>query len=387
MPELPWNARVYSNLQFTKLEVDLDELTSNPRKLLLELGSHLLQNKPFPNIYYRLKGELSEAVDIGGVRRDFISRLMESLFAESSMSGKLVMDNEKFPQLTGKEDIDCYRTIGRIFALCYLQGSYFKTGTLFSAGVYQKIAFLADPSLETLDIASDDNTVPTYLHYRNFAGFLKLIEGKDDNIQDVEDEVLIAAYTFIDMGGDAEEARGYFKKQDSRKLLAKEVIEAALIDPQFQAIRLIAQETKDKIDAESWKLLHQEGPKKMQERIEGVLSKEILLSKLHWEETASHTSLDLQLKAKTKRFLKNWIERASPDDLRKFVRAVTSNNTLGPNPLKIEIYNRGPEFIPVAHTCFFTLELSAEYVDQETFDKKINLLLTEGMAGSGFQVA
>ncbi len=391
MPEIPSPAQVYigdsTPLEFTKIYVDLHEISSNPRKLLLELGTHLLQNKPFPNIYYQLQGELSAAIDIGGVRRDFISRLMETLFAESSMSGKLVMNHQKLPRLTDKEDIDCYRTIGRIFALCYPENSYFKTGTLFSTDVYQKIAFLAHPSLAALDITSDNNNLSTYLHYRSFSGFLRLIDRSDNNIRDIEESILTSAYIFIGMHGDALEARSYFENQKNRELLKKEIMEAAESDTQFHAIRIIVQEIRNKIGAESWSNLYQETSDNIQKRIEGELSKEALLNKLDWEETPSSSSIDPQLKEKTKGYLKSWIERASIKDLTKFVRAVTSNNTLGPNQLKIELFNRGPEFVPVTHTCFFTLELSAEYLDQKTFDKKINLLLTEGMAGSGFQIA
>ena len=90
---------------------------------------------------------------------------------------------------------------------------------------------------------------------------------------------------------------------------------------------------------------------------------------------------------KTKGYLKNWIDKVPEEELRLFVRAVTSNNALTDKKLKMELFQRGENALPMAHTCFFSLELSSDYPSQKVFDEKLRLLLHEGLAGTGFQVA
>ncbi len=79
---MPYDAFVSgSSVAFAKFEVDVSLLATKSKDFLLTLGrQYLLKNQPFPNIYYFSNGELSPAIDVGGVRRDFISRLFESLF-------------------------------------------------------------------------------------------------------------------------------------------------------------------------------------------------------------------------------------------------------------------------------------------------------------------
>ncbi len=102
LPELPMNARVYSEdspqTAFHKLKIDVEKFTAGPQELLNHLGNQfLLQKLPFPNIYYFEKGQPSAAVDVGGVRRDFVVRLFENLFKRKGdaeiPAGFLVVDD------------------------------------------------------------------------------------------------------------------------------------------------------------------------------------------------------------------------------------------------------------------------------------------------------
>lgn len=120
----------------------------------------------------------------------------------------------------------------------------------------------------------------------------------------------------------------------------------------------------------------------LQQRMEGVLNKEALKRKLTWELTHSKDPRFI----KTQEYLVNWIDR-NKDKLEKFVYAVTGLRTLCPKPLSIQVFDRDKDFIPVAHTCFFSLELSANYESQEVFNQKIDYFLENALAGSGFTMA
>lgn len=114
----------------------------------------------------------------------------------------------------------------------------------------------------------------------------------------------------------------------------------------------------------------------LQERVEGILNKVALKRKLKWEFTSSRFH-------KTQGYLSHWIDNHE-EKLEKFVYAVTGNRTLCADDLKIQVFDRDKNFIPVAHTCFFSLELSGNYESQEVFDQKIDYFLENALEGSGF---
>ncbi len=111
---------------------------------------------------------------------------------------------------------------------------------------------------------------------------------------------------------------------------------------------------------------------------------EKLLKQLVWHKNGSLSQEDFE---KTKGYLIQWIQKASPKKLELFVRTATSNKTLCNENLRMEIYQWDPQRIPAAHTCFFSLEIPGSYPTQEHFEGKLEILLAEGLAGTGFQFA
>jgi hypothetical protein len=130
-----------------------------------------------------------------------------------------------------------------------------------------------------------------------------------------------------------------------------------------------------------WLEIESANPIELQKRIEGVLTKEQLKEHLVF----INGEVSTEAAEKTKRFLFDWIDNANDESLRCFVRAIAGKNTLSNELLYIKFYNRGPEIIPGSHTCSFTLELSSDYPNKKTFNEKLAILLTEGLAGEGFQ--
>jgi HECT-domain (ubiquitin-transferase) len=391
LPELSWNARVYADgtptTAFTKLEVHLEKFSNNPKESLLDLGKYLLNSRPFPNIYYFSNGKRSEAIDVGGVRRDFISRLSEHLFKEgessqgAGKSGFLKLVRGYPVEDEGIDQRECYGTLGKLFALCYLENSYFKTGPLFPVEVYRCIAAAGDPASEEWLLSSflSFKEAPDSVH----SAVRSLID-MNQNVPELDQSDSQFLSYLIDDSGATIADRAYFQDPANREKLRDTLLAEAREDKRFPAISYIAQQMKLSFGEAVWSSICAAGGPALQERIEGTLNREALLKKLKWMPAFP---VNAELTAKTQGFLTHWIERADIDKLRLFVRAVTSNNALGPDDLKIEIFDRDKDNIPVAHTCFFTLELSANYPTQEHFNSKLEWLLTEGMAGTGFQVA
>lgn len=79
------------------------------------------------------------------------------------------------------------------------------------------------------------------------------------------------------------------------------------------------------------------------------------------------------------RWLSQAVLQFSPDNLRRFLIFCTGAPSLPPRSTKVQItvqYQRASEALPVAHTCFFKLDLP-DYPDQETFVGKLMKAIQE----------
>lgn len=369
-PEIPYNAHVVTvdnspsfatiplplSLPFTSLHIHIEKFISAPVHLLLQLGDHLLINKPFPNIYYFEKGALNRAIDIGGVRRDFVTKLCLTLFKENGLK---LEDN--FPIAASDQDERAYRTLGCIFAQCYPEKSFYKTGPLFDPGVYQCMLIPNPGSIEWY--------LTNYLTLINAHEAVRQMLCTSQNAPQLDEEDLTqAAYLAEPEGLDLSKYdRSFFDDPKNRAAVRNEIIKRAKQDPRLKAISWMAQELRKRVP---------EIELNLQERIEGILNKAALKRKLTWEFTSSQF-------AGTQAYLMNWIDNHEKI-LEKFVYAVTGTRAICANDILIQVFDRDKNFIPIAHTCTFTLELSGNYESQEVFDQKIGYFLENALTSSGF---
>ena len=377
LPEMPPNAQVFSTNtragEFTQFIVNQEEFATNPSKILLELGNFLLNDGHFPNVYYYLNGKPSEAIDVGGVRRDLISSLSENLF-KGKGEGFLAME-EGLPLFQQGQE-KCYHTLGRVLALCYPAHSDFKVGALFSKKTYELLASLLmqDNDQKEEEWLLTQHASLVGLPVEEVKGLINL---SFKAVQLGSQEKMYLNY-FLDPEG----AANYdFSLPEVRSALRNKLAEEAAQDKRLTALILIGGELKKGLG-----LALDNGltGKLLMDKIQGVLDANALIQKLDYHQTENVPDAKF---AQTKAYLTDWIKRADMDTLRRFVRAVTGNNSLSEQHLKIEVYNRVSGFIPIAHTCFFSLELTGNCPNQIEFDEKLEILLTEGMAGTGFQFA
>lgn len=355
LPEMPWNAQVITSdenrnaLPFASLNVDIEKFTANSKALLVLLGTHLLQNKPFPNIYYFEKGVRNEAIDHGGVRRDFITKLCLNLF---NAQGFARVDN--LPAAASDSDERTYRAFGALMAQCYRTGSTYKTGPLLDPIAYR--------CLLTPNPGSDEWLLTNYLDLVNAPALTDKLSQ--------EDLTKLAYLAEPDASDISKYTQEYFNEPTNRNALMTDLLASAKQDKRLKALAWIAQELRRREpDIEG----------NLQARIEGVLNQEALKAHLRWD------FIDPRFVV-IRDYLFHWIDN-HPDQLEKFVYAISGNRTLCANPLTIQVFNRDKDFIPVAHTCFFSLELSGNCENQAQFDEKLAYFLENALAGSGFTMA
>jgi hypothetical protein len=409
MPEVPFTALVSSASGFSKLVVDIDQLIIDPKKFLLSLGNNLLKGQTFPNIYYFSNGELSPAIDVGGVRRDFVTRLFELLFFKG-IKDKSVLpvsrdgDAGVWPIANANAEADdsesktieaCYQTIGRLFALCYLDACNFKAGEVFDPRLFAVLRIIANPIFKP-----DEALMRSLLVAKGLPETIAQLAKGQKPPESFDREALKNA-TYLLNPGEFPNEPADFSKPEIQEALLKELGDEAKKDERLLATSYIAAEMKKSLGNELWESFCQEKGEVLQKKIQGELSADALKKKLRWatHSNADQYDLDNQVVPVTQEeiknvrtFLENWIDKRKEDrkQLSHFVRAVTSNNTLGGPDLTIKVYHptKMHEFrIPQAHTCFFTLDIPSNYPNQEVFDEKLDKLLTEGLAGTAFQEA
>ena len=380
LPQLRPDAEVFSGargIAFTIFKVDTRILKENPVELLRELGQILLSGRPFPNIEYVTEEGLSVAIDIGGVRRDFITKLFDGLFC--SKRGLKVDRNDDgvMPKMEENER-DLYQVVGRLFVLCCTPSSGFKTGQIFSSALF---------TLIFSDEDSEETQMSKFLFLKGIPDIIALTGAKAPP-NGIDSETLLQASYLLDSDGEwTEEFLADFSNPENRAFLRKNILEEARSDGRLQAVSCIATEMKSFLGQEVWGSLKEAGADALKIRIQGVLTKDLLKEKLEWSKGSPFITDD-QVK-QVKGFLLHWIGEASLETLEMFMRVVTSNKTLGGRTaegkdyLTMNIQNT-QSLIPVAHTCFFMLDLSATYKDQEEFNARLDRLLAEGL---GFSMA
>lgn len=383
IPEVPLSASVYHDNAASipgalTLTIDVNELATNPKKYLLELGeNYLLEKKAFPKIYYSEKGKMSEAVDIGGVRRDFVTKLFSSL--EKGSLIPIFSDKEKGVWLTMDSDPEtktCLQILGRLFVLCYEETCGFKSGEIFSQNFFDALKIFE------IDLLSERALIQALILVKGLPRDVeRLISGKLSPSK-VDNKTLKTLSCFLneEIEGDLIE---WFSEKENQQHLKAAILEQAKEDKRIAAASIVAAAMRKSMSSSAWDVFCSEDLLTSSKKIQGELDAKQLIAKLQWSISTGETS-SIEFK-RVQGFLLNWINKASKNQLRNFTQFVTGNRTLGMKNLTIEFYRRGPNYMPVAHTCFFSLELSTKYPSQLVFDKKLEESIIEGLAGSGFQ--
>lgn len=124
-PQMPPTAAVLTrdSMQFNSFPVRPDKLEQNPRSVLLDLGTILLANKPFPNVvWWDLQTNApAKGMDAGGLRAQLVTTLCENLFKEGSQFPFTHVEGGKLPLLRDLQDIEdvtALRTLARLIACC-----------------------------------------------------------------------------------------------------------------------------------------------------------------------------------------------------------------------------------------------------------------------------
>lgn len=278
-------------------------------------------------------------------------------------------DPREFGKLSKERQIQCYQGIGEIFAKTLytrLGGYEITTGTHFHESTFSMMHALTE----------EDLLIKKLLNIFLKTNYFNLFSTEDDH----------GVFTFIGDAALSEEINDLLAGRISDRLVLKGIDEeyrANLLQISRNTIEAIIIITKSiktrleqRIDARidlnenRWDRIKGADSKALGEKIEGKLTKEMAVAAFNLQRD------DFVLNQQEK-FLKQWINEASFEDLEKLVWATTGSKTLLPNQrLNLHVDRAlGLELLPVFHTCAKAIDWPA-YTSYEMCKERLRVVLS-----------
>lgn len=366
------------------LYIPSDFPTRLPVKTLSMLCYYLLETQRFPvvnllpsvdtlcsdkSLLFNISTRNQRTRDAGGVGVQLIASLCEYLFHNQESTEFLCKDSEGIPTISQQEnkklELDCYRLVGHILAMCFSKESIYaksviKTGPLFKEFVYDLL------------MRFPWNNIPSQEWH---VKFLLKLKGIPDTVFDClcnNNEV-------------SEEINQKYLKElrclySEHSLLSWKssvlynLFLEALEDSRLQALSKIAQGLQEGLGKESlWQEMIQLPTSIVKERCEGVFSKQLVLKHIEWD----WSNVSVELLDETKKCFQEWFDKASDEDIKRYLLGVTGKISLDGHPIKMHLLKGNKRVLPRSNTCTSTLHLYT-YTNNETFSHDMGWFLAAG---------
>jgi hypothetical protein len=394
------------------LTISEQSLRNDPAAILIKL---LEMTKDRGNRIPRLRITFSEepgrglgGQDEGGLTRHFITNVLKNLIekAQKGVQGPLDLAMQDvgpwvipaFPEASDRhsevktENLQqLLKVIGMLMGFCYENGK-FQTGLLFHPDLFKAMAEILNADFE-FDVTSEGFKKPLseqpavcdfyrLLHAsENFK--LKCLDLSTLELKNLSDSDLkLACYI-------AFPCQNYPRNLTSDGVLTTDVqviranfshIQKACedqvkTDPALHAAYWIARGVSVQVCSEGLGEAKLEAHR-LQNRIQGIFSKEALLAHLQFN-----------CSEQTKGFILQWIDEVTEEELKNFVLAISGSTSIGVRNLRVESPLAGDlENLPVFHTCFFSVDIPS-YAHYDRLKSKLEQAISHGLAGTGFQMA
>jgi hypothetical protein len=328
-------------------------ITQDPLALLSLLANEM-QNSRSP---LKIKYIDSEAIDGGGVSRDFVTKLLDALF-KPGIFPTMVPDLKSdliIPKFSEKISAECYQGLGLIFADALKKEVC--TGCRFHSTLFQMLHSLTNEEIDKID---------TVHRQEPYNKMLKLYLQSQYSSQQLNEDELNA---FINNDTLPPFIKGGVESKE-------EFLATTGIDEVIRSTLAIARHTKQRLVLrnQSWDEVKGNTPDDLREKIEGKLTKNDVLHAL--ENPSNHTGTVSNQKG----WLVRWINDATPTQLENFVYAISGSKALPlGKPLLIQD-DADLNHLPIFHTCSYMVNIPC-YQDYNTFKDKFERSLVDATKG------
>ena len=315
--------------------------------------SRLAENMQNSGAQLRISYEDSGSIDVGGVSRDFVTKLLDALFqpdripkmAEMIENGLIV---PKFPEKIPEK---CYQGLGLIFADALNQEIC--TGCRFHPILFQMLHSLTNEEIDKVN--TKDNKEP-------YNKILKVYLKSQPQYSKINEKDLNAIDEFVDNGTVPPLIK-------SLGMTKENFLTETGIDEMIKSTLMIAQYTKQRLTLrnQSWDAVKGNTPDDLREKIEGKLTKADVLSALENQPDAVSNQ---------KSYLEHWILDSTPEQLENFVYAISGSKAL-PLGKTLRIKDGGDlKRFPEFHTCSYQVNIP-NYQDYDTFKVQFETSLVD----------
>jgi hypothetical protein len=291
--------------------------------------------------------------------------------------------------MTSDAQTKCYNAIGMIFAYALRNHRNILIGNHFHPLLYQMLHSLTPQEVTLLAQQQDGAQLPPTIYKKWLKAYLKsqyadyfvapLNPGATEQQQR---DYLAALNAAVDTFVDNEQAPLPQPMIDQEIQSRQEFFEnAPQIGWALDAFKILAGSMARHLPniQDNWNHWKGAAPQDLQNKIEGVLTKEKVLN-------AFWPGQNYPAQNTRDGFLKRWIDEANPEQLKKFVWAISGSYSM-PDGVRFWIQNPQRDGnLPVFHTCGRAIDLS-QYATYEAFNQALMIALNNLSEDGAFGVA
>lgn len=374
----------YANRE-DKILLAREDLTDNPIAVLNTV-IETLRHAPTKELSIEFIGE--PGIDAGGLGREVVASVAEGVRQKLNYTK---LDNGLFqPEQLNPEDKKVYNQLGELMAFCFTASREYPMGMILNQSVFTIFSKLQPHHFDT----SIDDLLATEKGFTELLDMYTSIYATDKTqsqymqnlkdygqpfTQETDSKLLQDAYSFASCEFDEERgldavANDLSKLKEHLPALQASVREF-IIDERLSKLKTIlppvielARGIKDapQIGATTWQTLQSLSPEAASEKIQGKISKELIVAKLTFSDDIS---------AVKRGWFNEWINSRDLDTLKKFTFAMTGAYSVGSLPLKIlsSPQNSNKFFF---HTCFNRLDIPFHLITtKEDFMSQMDALV------------
>ena len=335
-----------------ELTLHPDEFREHPEKILETLNEKFTKEKA-SSLRITFIGE--EGVDAGGLRRQFIDRLVSEIClkmkferCENRLYRPILQESSdgKYIPLTDAEKAT-YRQFGNLIMFCLNASESYPTGMVLDQGVLdavrsmQKEKYSFDEHFSIFERLASYNAADTALCKR-FKRYLALAD--DATLQEV------AAAIESDMDIATMKKHLPEVKASLLKYIQDNTLVPKLAPIHEIAVGMNASPFQEKLSFAEVQGMH---PAELSKRLQGTVSKEDIIARLKFAASTPEN---------VRNFLINWIQKADDEKFALFLFALSGSSALGDD---VDIVIENGSAIGF-HTCGFQLDLDYENIKTES---------------------
>lgn len=374
--------------QRLRLYIREDYLKNNPTQVLNYINSQIDGQPEFNQLsvnYTDAEGQTLPGTDVGGISRDFLTKIFRSFVDNGNKSGSPLVTYDTIddqsgiiPTLNKPEAERNLTALGRLIGICLSNDEYL-SGNIFNDHLFAALSNLsAEEALSLIENEPSPEILAKLFKALNPTNYLVANSSKLDELNN-EDLKAILEFVY-----DYDVPKGIFgaefdakKTKENINILKAQINKYLSESDDIKNNRRVLGAAKiiggiaSQVGQDYWtNHISNKNPAALNSRAQGAMTKEMILDQVR--RTAN---------PQVRGYLLRWVDSNTLERASKLIEAMTGSPTLGPRPLRFQIMAGDTTSLPSFHTCFRQIDLPIHSTYEEfaqKLDISINTSLSQG---------